>query len=139
MKCYIGIDLGSTTTKAVLMDADMEVLGQGITNSRSNYETAAAVAKQEAHIGARLTLFRRGLGDAVAGKNVDELMEDLELNIRLEQFLEQLEDLRATCAGHIRDGQQGVLEALTEVFDRITAEAPDMFRRGARRRSDFFR
>ena len=45
MKCFIGIDLGSTTTKAVLMDADKEVLGQGITNSRSNYDTAAAVSK----------------------------------------------------------------------------------------------
>jgi len=139
MECFIGIDLGSTTTKAVLMDADFQVLGQGITNSRSNYATAAAVAKQEARIGARLTLFRRGLGDAVAGENLGELMEDLELNIRLEQFLEQLEDLRATCAGHIREGQEGVLEALTEVFERITAEAPDMFRRGAKRRSDFFR
>jgi benzoyl-CoA reductase subunit A len=90
------------------------------------------VAKQEAHIGARLTLFRRGLGDAVAGKNIDELMEDLELNIRLEQFLEQLQDLRATCAGHIRDGQTGVREALMEVFDRIDAEAPGMFLRGAK-------
>ena len=44
MDCFIGIDLGSTTTKAVLMDADFQVLGQGITNSRSNYATAAAVA-----------------------------------------------------------------------------------------------
>jgi len=44
MKCYIGIDLGSTTTKAILMDDNMDVLGQGITNSRSNYDTAAAVS-----------------------------------------------------------------------------------------------
>jgi len=62
MKCYIGIDLGSTTTKAVLMDDKADILGRGITNSRSNYETAAAVAKQEARLGARLTLFRRAPG-----------------------------------------------------------------------------
>ena len=40
MKCFIGIDLGSTTTKAVMMDENQEVLGRGITNSRSNYDTA---------------------------------------------------------------------------------------------------
>ena len=48
MRCFIGIDLGSTTTKAVVIDEDQNVLGRGITNSRSNYDTAAAVAKQEA-------------------------------------------------------------------------------------------
>jgi len=40
MKCFIGIDLGSTTTKAVMMDMNGEILGRGITNSRSNYDTA---------------------------------------------------------------------------------------------------
>jgi len=139
MDCFIGIDLGSTTTKAVLMDENFEVLGRGITNSRSNYETAAAVAKQEARLGARLTLFSRNLGDAVKAEYVDELLEDLELNIRMIQFLEQLEDLRETCAGHVRDGQEGILEALNEVFRRIEAEAPNMFSRDAKRKSDFFR
>ena len=43
------------------MDEDRKVLGRGITNSRSNYDTAAAVAKQEALIDARFTLFRRSL------------------------------------------------------------------------------
>ena len=46
MRCFIGIDLGSTTTKAVVMDENRNVLGRGITNSRSNYDTAAAIAKQ---------------------------------------------------------------------------------------------
>ncbi len=139
MKCYIGIDLGSTTTKAVLMDEDDQVLGQGITNSRSNYETATSVAKQEARIGARLTFFRRGLGNALGGDDLAELMEDLELSIRLEQFLEQLEDLRATCDSYIAPEAEGLHEALAEVFDRIEAEVPEVFQRGARRKSDFFR
>jgi benzoyl-CoA reductase subunit A len=139
MKCHIGIDLGSTTTKAVMMDDNYEVLGHGITNSRSNYETAVTVAKQEARIGARLTLFRRRLGDAVTGENTADLMEDLELYIRLEQFLEQLEDLQETCKSHVKSETVGLLEALDEVFARIEAEAPDAFRRGAERKSDFFR
>jgi benzoyl-CoA reductase subunit A len=139
MKCYIGIDLGSTTTKAVLMDEDCQVLGQGITNSRSNYETAVTVAKQEASTGVRLTLFRRGLGNALDGDGLADLMEDLELSIRLEQFLEQLEDLRATCDSHIDPESKGLHEALNEVFGRIEVEAPEVFQRGARRKSDFFR
>ena len=139
MKCYIGIDLGSTTTKAVLMDENYEVLGQGITNSRSNYDTAAAVAKQEARVGARLTLFGRGLGNAVTGDAMADLMEDLELSIRLEQFLEQLADLRETCKSHAEPKASGLREALDEVFGRIEAEAPGLFQRGAKRKSDFFR
>ena len=61
MKTFIGIDLGSTTTKAVVIDEARNVLGRGITNSRSNYDTAAAVAKQEALVAARFHLFRDAL------------------------------------------------------------------------------
>ena len=61
MRCFIGIDLGSTTTKAVVIDEQQNVLGRGITNSRSNYDTAAEIAKQEALVNARLYLFREAL------------------------------------------------------------------------------
>ena len=53
MRCFIGIDLGSTTTKAVVLDEQQTVIGRGITNSRSNYDTAAKIAKQEALVNAR--------------------------------------------------------------------------------------
>ena len=46
MRCFIGIDLGSTTTKAVVIDENQNVIGRGITNSRSNYDTAAKIAQQ---------------------------------------------------------------------------------------------
>ena len=61
MKTFVGIDLGSTTTKAVLLDENCDVIGRGITNSRSNYSTAARVAGQEAGVDGRFTLFRRAL------------------------------------------------------------------------------
>ena len=48
MRTFIGIDLGSTTTKAVVLDEHQNIIGRGITNSRSNYDTAASIAKQEA-------------------------------------------------------------------------------------------
>ncbi len=50
MRCFVGIDLCSITTKAVVIDEDRNVLGRGITNSRSNYDTAAAITKQEAPV-----------------------------------------------------------------------------------------
>ncbi len=67
MRCVVGIDLGSTTTKAVLMDEHGAVLGQGITNSRSNYEVACAVAHEEALLSARRGLVER----AIAGLDGD--------------------------------------------------------------------
>ncbi len=139
MKCFIGIDLGSTTTKAVLMDDNAEILGRGITNSRSNYETAASVAKQEARLGARLTLFPRGLSELTKMDDIEDLMTDLELSIRYEQFIEQLQDLHDTCASHIKEGEVAVKDALDEVFDRLREECAEFFTRSAERKSDFFR
>ncbi len=145
MNCYIGIDLGSTTTKAVVMDDGGAVLGRGITNSRSNYDTAAAVSKQEALVDARFTLLRRGLEGvpALAGK-VDAFLSELERHFRHVQFLEQLKDLEETSTRNARGlrfaGQERALaEALAEVFRRLREESGALFEPGARRRSDFFR
>ena len=145
MRTFVGIDLGSTTTKAVLLDENSEVIGRGITNSRSNYSTAARVAEQEARIDARFTLFRRALKETDGFKSrLDEFLGALERAFRLEQFLEQLADLEHTCLGHI-SGERfakcegAVKEALGEVFTRLRAEAPALYAPGAKRKSDFFR
>jgi benzoyl-CoA reductase subunit A len=145
MRCFIGIDLGSTTTKAVVMDEAREVLGRGITNSRSNYDTAAAVAKQEALVAARFALFRRALARSGAlGDALEAFLAQLERDFRLEQFLEQLADLEAECAKNVAtarfgEAAAGVAQALAEVFGRLRAEAPALFAAGAKRKSDFFR
>ena len=103
MRCFIGVDLGSTTTKAVLMDEKFEVLGRGITNSRSNYDTATRVAKHEALINTRFTLFHRGLAALPdLGGTLDRFLGDLERSFRLEQFLDQLADLEATCVANVK-------------------------------------
>lgn len=145
MRCFIGIDLGSTTTKAVVMDENQQVLGRGITNSRSNYDTAAKVSKQEALVDTRLTLFRRGLSSVpeVAGK-VDDILSDLERNFRHVQFLEQLEDLEQTCLSNIKGPrysgrERAVSDAVEEVFRRLKGHSASLFAPGARRKSDFFR
>lgn len=145
MKTFVGIDLGSTTTKAVLMDEDERVLGRGITNSRSNYDTACRVAGQEAAIDARFSLFRREFGAEQGGKTeIEEFLGSLERAFRMEQFLEQLNDLEQTCIEQVTGDRftkvaDAVKQALAEIFRRLRDEAPAMFAPGATRKSDFFR
>ncbi len=145
MRCFIGIDLGSTTTKAVVVDENQNILGRGITNSRSNYDTAAAIAKQEALVNSRFFLFRQALGSTKAlNGSLDAFLGQLERDFRAEQYMEQLADLEQTCQRSLtsaRFGDDGapVGDALTEVFRRLTVEAPSLFAPGAKRKSDFFR
>ena len=145
MRCFIGIDLGSTTTKAVVVDEDRNVLGRGITNSRSNYDTAAAIAKQEALVNSRFYLLRQALAPASGlNGNLDSFLGQLERDFRLEQFIEQLSDLEATSARNLETARFGDLTgpvrvALEEVFRQLHAMAPSLFAPGAERKSDFFR
>jgi len=139
MQTFIGIDLGSTTTKAVVMDESRKVLGRGITNSRSNYDTAAAIAKQEALVAARFLLFREALGATGALNGALEgFLGQLERDFRLEQFLEQLVDLEQVCQRNAAAVKE-VVAALQTLFGLLQAEAPQLFAPGAKRKSDFFR
>ncbi|OGA11971.1 MAG: benzoyl-CoA reductase subunit A [Betaproteobacteria bacterium RIFCSPHIGHO2_12_FULL_69_13] len=145
MKTFIGIDLGSTTTKALVIDEARNVLGRGITNSRSNYDTAATIAKQEALVNARFHLFREALGRTGAlNGSLEDFLGQLERDFRLEQFVEQLADLEHTCRRNAEGTRFGeaaaaVGTALEELFRRLRGEAPELFAPGAKRKSDFFR
>jgi benzoyl-CoA reductase subunit A len=145
MKCFIGIDLGSTTTKAVMMDSNGEILGRGITNSRSNYDTASKVSKLEAVVSTRLELCSRALNEVPEMKGkADELLAALERNFRLELFLNQLDDLKQTClhnAADLRHAEIGkeLAAALEETFKRMKNKLSGLFAPGVERKSDFFR
>ena len=145
MRCFIGIDLGSTTTKAVVIDEHRNILGRGITNSRSNYDTAAAIAKQEALLNGRFHLFREALASTHAlNGGLDIFINQLERDFRAEQYVEQLTDLEQTCqrsleSARFGDAAAAVRTALDEVFRRLVLEAPALFAPGAKRKSDFFR
>ena len=145
METFVGIDLGSTTSKATLIDSAGVIIGRGITNSRSNYSTATAVAGDEARVDARFTLFQRELDQIEEiGEQVEDFLAALERSFRLEQFLERLEDLEHSCISHVEGDRfasvEGpVKEAVGEIFKRFRAEADDLFAPGAKRKSDFFR
>ncbi len=158
MRCWAGIDLGSTTTKAVVLDDGARILGRGITNSRNNYDAACAVARSEALIDARFTLVRRSLdgGDAPPpghGESAgllaiqpsrEPFTSRLERAFRLEQHLHQIRQLRETALDEaeswtLRYEEERLVPAVEEIFRRMEEEAPHLFAPGARRRSDFFR
>jgi benzoyl-CoA reductase subunit A len=145
MKSFVGIDLGSTTTKAIVLDSDATVLGRGITNSRSNYGIAAEVAKQEAFLDARFFLFRQQLKDLPALKDeLEEFLSNFEQDFRLEQYLDQLTELERVCfecSGDDRLGNDGTeaRSLLAAIFRQLNDEAPKLYEPGTSRKSDFFR
>ncbi|MFQ5746913.1 MAG: BadF/BadG/BcrA/BcrD ATPase family protein [Gemmatimonadota bacterium] len=145
MRCVVGIDLGSTTTKAVLLDEDGAVVGQGITNSRSSYEVACGVVREEALTAARFSMLERAAAGAAAGGAAGNgIAAALKDAFRLEMYLDQLAELRAELLSLVTlpalDERRAVLEpALASIMDEAAADAPSLFAPGARRRSDFFR
>ncbi len=145
MKCVVGIDLGSTTTKAVLLEEDGKVVGRGITNSRSNYDVAAAVAREEALTATRFELLERALArHDENGGGAKDLAAPLKDAFRLELYLDQLGILREGILALVQSREmaewRGMLEpAVTEILGGAVEEAPSLFTAGAERRSDFFR
>jgi benzoyl-CoA reductase subunit A len=136
MIVHVGIDLGSTTTKAVVLDGGGRVLGRGITNSRSNYALACDVALAEAMIAARFALLAERLeGDG--GKTLAELV----LALRREQYLAQLAVLRAVL-GRLTETDlllRALASPVREVLSAMEEESGGLFVAGADRKSDFFR
>ncbi len=94
LRVVVGVDLGSTTTKAVLLDEEGLVVGQGITNTRSDYFVACAVARQEALLSARFGQLRSRLKEAFEGEQAEQLDARLQTAFRIELLLDQLASLR---------------------------------------------
>jgi benzoyl-CoA reductase subunit A len=139
--CFVGIDLGSTTTKAVVLGERGEVLGRGITNSRSNYDLAAEVARTEAFVSARFGLLQRAVEREAGSESLARLLAAF----RLEQMLLQLAALRSRIEEEIERSMPAPLRssaaaAVAEIFRRLGEEEEARFADpspGAR--SDFFR
>ena len=141
MKCFVGIDLGSTTTKAIILDDGQHIMGRGITNSRSNYDLAAAVAKSEAFIDARFSLLERRCEDL---EHTEEIFARLENAFRFQQYLEQLEHFERHLRETICDARHKADEALLADFAaQFRAEALDygrtLYLGETAPKSDFFR
>jgi benzoyl-CoA reductase subunit A len=137
--CCIGVDLGSTTTKAVVMNASKQVLGRGITNSRSNYDVACQVALGEALINARFALIEGRLQGPDPGRRT-ALVQRFQLAFREQQYRAQLEALGACLHRHADTlGLDVVQSALDVILGAMHEETGQLFQVEAERKSDFFR
>lgn len=93
-KHYLGVDLGSTTSKAVIIDENDEIIGRGITNTRANYKVAADIARLEATFDARFNLLERKLGTTlVSHPENKKYLEDIKSTFHYLQFKRRLNSL----------------------------------------------
>ncbi len=142
---FLGVDLGSTTTKSVVLDERGGIIGRGITNSRSNYDIACQVAREEAFVRTRFGLTQEALaGDAEVAALTKTFLPALNRNLQLEQHLGRLEWLRAELHRAAEASRhRHIRHELDELLDRIVAEmaarAESHFSELAVRKSDFFR
>jgi benzoyl-CoA reductase subunit A len=93
-KYYLGVDLGSTTSKAIIINEKDEIIGRGITNTRANYKVAADIARLEATFDARFSLLKRKLKNEIED-HPEKLtyIEDMKAVFQYLQFKERLDIL----------------------------------------------
>ncbi|RMF09746.1 MAG: benzoyl-CoA reductase subunit A [Candidatus Neomarinimicrobiota bacterium] len=145
MKVYLGIDLGSTTSKAIILNEQEEIIGRGITNTRANYEVAAEIARMEAEFNSRFTL----LFDALKsrhGEDIpwDELYQVVATRFHYLQFQERFRRLIAEMNHLIQseypDHKDQYLKLLEQTSRRIDTTVRRRFFTGRiSQSSEFFR
>lgn len=107
-KYYLGVDLGSTTSKSVIINEQDEIIGRGITNTRANYAVAADIARDEAIYNARFSILKRNLENEIKSRpEYKKYIDDLESVFQYEQFKVRLdklgEELVKTCNTFFKD------------------------------------
>lgn len=84
---YLGVDLGSTTSKAIIINEKDEIVGRGITNTRANYTVAVDIAKLEAIFNARFYLLKKQLeGEIKQRPEFKKYIDDTESAFQYLQF-----------------------------------------------------
>jgi benzoyl-CoA reductase subunit A len=93
-KYFLGIDLGSTTSKAIIIDDEDRIIGRGITNTRANYTVATEIARLEAIYNARFSLLKMKLGDEIESRpDYKRYIRDVESAFQYLQFKRRLDRL----------------------------------------------
>lgn len=107
-KYFLGVDLGSTTSKSVIINENDEIIGRGITNTRSNYSIAAEIARDEAIYNGRFSVLKKKLEAEIKAKpQYKKYINDLESVFQYEQFKVRLDklgdELLKTCKTFFKD------------------------------------
>ncbi|MDT3701383.1 MAG: BadF/BadG/BcrA/BcrD ATPase family protein [Thermincola sp.] len=145
MGYFIGIDLGSTTSKAIVLDEKLQIVGRGLTNTRSNYAIATKVAEQEAIINTRFTIMEGEL-TKVSGRpkeEVQNLVREFERLFRAENYLNNVKTLKEGIIAEISTYQEPLKRELlgfvSEIFRQIEDQAYEFYKEKGEDRSAFFR
>ncbi len=133
---YLGIDLGSTTSKAVIINQDDEIIGRGITNTRANYEVASEIARLAAVYNARFSLLKRALsGELKANPDLRRYVADLEdafqfleFRIRADRLYRQM--VTTATVYFSLDRQPAILAALESIFKHAIPEIKHQYLHG---------
>lgn len=136
MKVYLGIDLGSTTSKAVIVDASGHIIGRGITNTRSDYAVAARIAQTEAEFNSRFTLLKREVRKNAAHvydwdclfAALDDRFHCLQFELRFDELIDAMQKNETTIADAGMRGR--ISEALPGVAAEVRATVRQRFVNG---------
>ena len=132
-KYYIGIDLGSTTSKAVIINDNDEIIGRGITNTRANYSVATEIARMEALYNARFSIMKKKLGAEISlSPEYGKYIDDLETVFQYEQFKKRLDNLskemmNAINSYFVGDQIARVHEKVLNIFEVIAPKIKDEY------------
>ena len=131
-KYYLGIDLGSTTSKAVIINEKDEIIGRGITNTRANYKVAADIAREEATYDARFTLLTQRLQTEIDSKpEFKKYMKDIRSVFQYRQFKRRMDSLRKTLLQTVDnftyDNKEDVKNELIKILDLIEPQIRNEF------------
>lgn len=131
-KFYLGIDLGSTTSKAVIINEQDEIVGRGITNTRANYKVAADIAREEAIYDARFTLLERQIShELIARPEFQKYLHDLKSLFKYGQFKRRMDSLEKMLLKTVSDfsyqNKDVILEKLKEILEDIRPQIHHAF------------
>ena len=119
-KYYLGIDLGSTTSKAVIINEKDEIIGRGITNTRANYKVAADIAREEAVYDARFTLLTQRLHKEITeNPEFSKYMEDIRSVFQYRQFKRRMDSLEHTLRETVEGFSYDLKEEVATLLDHI--------------------
>lgn len=144
-KYYLGIDLGSTTSKAVIINDRDEIVGRGITNTRANYKVAADIAREQAIYDARFNLIEKRVGENVAEKpEFRKYMQDLRSVFQYGQFKRRMDSLEVLLIKTAQDfgyaNKEFIINHLRNIINTIRPQMRDEFiNEGLGSKNQFFR
>ena len=131
-KYYLGIDLGSTTSKAVIINEQDKIIGRGITNTRANYKVAADIAREEAIYDARFTLLTEKLKEEIDSKpEFQKYMKDIRSVFQYRQFKRRMDSLEKTFRDTVNafhyDNKEEILTEINKIIETIRPQIKNEF------------